>query len=405
MDAKQSELLAELAHRDPDGEQFLCEEAALALHLAPATTQDRLDTAAELTSRLWDTFDLLRAGHLSAVHARILATATVDLPDPVAAKVQAQVLKRAPGQTPGEFRAAVRRAVAKHHAKSQNEKHRAAAAQRHVRREQVEDGMGWLTLFAPADGIETVWTAVNAWGTKTSRQDQRTADQRRADALVEICTAALALPGLPAEHGLRPSVNVTLAASTLAGTDNQPGYLNGEPVPADIARRLATQPGAQRHYWPVDQTGHLLDQTCPHAPTAPTASTVPTGPALDSSLITHRYQPTTTITRHVITRDQRCVMPGCRRRAHTCQLDHRTPWPDGPTSVTNLEPLCKRHHDLKHHAGWTLTRTPDGTYHWTSATRHHYHYRPPELPTPQPEPEPEPPKQTGPDPNDQPPPF
>ncbi|WAX56936.1 13E12 repeat family protein [Jatrophihabitans cynanchi] len=210
VDAKQSELLAELAHRDPDGEQFLREEAALALHLAPATTQDRLDTAAELTSRLWDTFDLLRSGHLSAVHARILATATVDLPDPVAAKVQAQVLRRAPGQTPGEFRAAVRRAVAKHHAKSQNEKHRAAAAQRHVRREQVEDGMGWLTLFAPADGIETVWTAVNAWGTKTSREDQRAADQRRADALVEICTAALALPGLPAEHGLRPSVNVTL---------------------------------------------------------------------------------------------------------------------------------------------------------------------------------------------------
>jgi len=266
VDAKQSELLAELAHRDPDGEQFLREEAALALHLAPATTQERLQCASELSGRLWDTFDLLRAGHLSAVHARILATATVDLPDPVAAKVQAQVLKRAPGQTPGEFRAAVRRAIAKHDAKSQNEKHRAAAAQRHVRREQVEDGMGWLTLFAPADGIETVWTAVNAWGTKTSREDQRTADQRRADALVEICTAALALPGLPAEHGLRPSVNVTLAASTLAGTDNQPGYLNGEPVPADIARRLATQPGAQRHYWPVDQTGHLLDTACPHAP-------------------------------------------------------------------------------------------------------------------------------------------
>jgi hypothetical protein len=46
------------------------------------------------------------------VHARILATATIELPDPVVAKVQAQVLKRAPGQTPGEFRAAVRRAIA-----------------------------------------------------------------------------------------------------------------------------------------------------------------------------------------------------------------------------------------------------------------------------------------------------
>ncbi|WAX56645.1 HNH endonuclease [Jatrophihabitans cynanchi] len=217
---------------------------------------------------------------------------------------------------------------------------------------------------------------------------------------MEICAAALAMPGLPAQHGLRPTVNVTLAASTLTGADNQPGYLNGEPVPADIARRVATQPGAKRFYWPVDSTGRLLDQACPHAPAA---STVPTGPVIDSSLTTDQYQPTVTIARHVITRDQHCIMPGCRRRAHTCELDHRLPWPDGATSAVNLEPLCKRHHDLKHHAGWTLTRTPDGSYHWTSATRHHYQYRPPELPVP--EPPPAETTNTGPDPNDEAPPF
>jgi hypothetical protein len=300
VDAKQVELLAELQQRDSDGAQFLQDEVALALHLAPGTAQDRLDTAAELTFRLWDTFELLRDGHLSAVHARILATACAELPDPIVAKVQAQVLKRAPGQTPGEFRAAVRRAIAKQDAKSQNERHREAAAQRHVRKEHVDDGMGWLNLFAPADGIETIWTAVNAWGQRTSRDDTRTADQRRADALVEICTAALAMPGLPAEHGLRPSVNVTLAASTLAGHDDQPGYLNGEPVPADVARRVAAQPGARRYYWPVDSTGRLLDQTCPQAPDAAQAPSTSTGPMIDSSLITDRYQPTIAIARHVM---------------------------------------------------------------------------------------------------------
>ncbi|WAX58663.1 HNH endonuclease [Jatrophihabitans cynanchi] len=401
VDAKQVELLAELRDRDSDGTQFLQDEVGCALHLAPGTAHERLQSASELTGRLWDTFELMRGGYLSAVHARILAAACADLPDAIVAKVQAQVLKRAPGQTPGEFRASVRRAIAKHDAKSQAEKHRQAAEQRHVRKEHVDDGMGWLNLFAPTDGIETVWTAVNAWGQRTSRDDTRTADQRRADALVEICAAALAMPGVPVEHGLRPTVNVTLAASTLAGQDDQPGYVNGEPVPADVARRMANQPGARYHYWPVDQAGRLLDQTCPQTPNAAHAPSTSTGPVIDSSLITDRYQPTTAITRHVITRDQHCVMPGCRRRAHTCELDHRTPWPDGPTSVTNLEPLCTRHHDLKHHARWTLTRTPDGTYHWTSATRHHYHYRPPELPVPQPEP----PKQTGPDPNDQPPPY
>jgi hypothetical protein len=398
--AKQVEFLAELARRDPDGERFLRDETALALKLAPGTAEGRLKVAQGLTGRLWDTFELLRDGHLSYTHSRILADATEELPDEVAAKVQAQVLRRAPGQTPGEFRAAVRRAIAKHDAKSQNEKHREAAAQRHVRREHVDDGMGWLNLFAPADGIETVWTAVNAWGTRTSREDQRTADQRRADALVDICAAALAMPGLPAEHGLRPSVNVTLAASTLAGRDDQPGYLNGEPVPADVARRVARQPGAKRFYWPVDAAGRLLDQPSPQAPHASQAPTASAGSVIDSSLITGRYQPTTRIARHVITRDQHCVMPGCRRNAHRCELDHRITWPAGATSAKNLEPLCKRHHDLKHHAGWTLTRTPDGHYHWTSATRHHYRYRPPELPVPEP-----PPAETAPDPDDEPPPF
>jgi hypothetical protein len=68
VDAKQVELLAELQQRDSDGSQFLQDEVGLVLHLAPGTAQDRLDTATEITSRLWDTFELLRDGHLSAVH-------------------------------------------------------------------------------------------------------------------------------------------------------------------------------------------------------------------------------------------------------------------------------------------------------------------------------------------------
>jgi hypothetical protein len=70
VDAVQVQLLAEAARRDPDGEAFLTDEVACALHLAPATAQGRLDQAGQLTTRLWDTFELLRDGRLSAVHAR-----------------------------------------------------------------------------------------------------------------------------------------------------------------------------------------------------------------------------------------------------------------------------------------------------------------------------------------------
>ena len=55
-------------------------------------------------------------------------------------------------------------------------------------------------------------------------------------------------------------------------------------------------------------------------------------------------------------RDGVCQAPGCLVPAHRCDLDHRRPWPDGPTSGTNMWPLCRRHHNLKGHQiiTWTL---------------------------------------------------
>ncbi|NNG37627.1 HNH endonuclease signature motif containing protein, partial [Nakamurella aerolata] len=47
--------------------------------------------------------------------------------------------------------------------------------------------------------------------------------------------------------------------------------------------------------------------------------------------------------------------------------DHRIPYQaGGATSADNLNLLCKHHHRAKDGGGWTLTRTSDGTYHWTS---------------------------------------
>ena len=42
-----------------------------------------------------------------------------------------------------------------------------------------------------------------------------------------------------------------------------------------------------------------------------------------------------------------CSFYDCPRRARSCDLDHDTPWPRGPTSVTNLDPKCRRHHNAK----------------------------------------------------------
>lgn len=46
-------------------------------------------------------------------------------------------------------------------------------------------------------------------------------------------------------------------------------------------------------------------------------------------------------------RDGTCRADGCRTPAELCDIDHVTPWPQGPTSADNLQVLCRRHHRLK----------------------------------------------------------
>jgi hypothetical protein len=388
LDARQAELLTELAARDPDGQEFLQDELGCALRLAPGTAAGRVEVARQLTGRLAGTFERIRSGRTSWVHGRILAAACRDLTDEVTGKVQQRVLRRAAVQTPGEFAASVRRAIASIDARSQAEQHRVAVSKRHASIEHVQDGMSWINLFLPRDGAEIVWTAIGARAVKTDATDDRTADQRRADAIVEIAQAAFANPELVSSHGLRPAITITLAATTMAGLDEQPGLIGAEPIPAELARRFARHPDARHYYQLVNHDGQLIDR--------PAVAGRP--------LRTDSYTPTATIARHVIARDQYCVLPGCRRKAQHCQLDHRVPWPAGDTTATNLQTLCKRHHDLKHESSWQVRRDEDGTYAWTSPTKHTYRYRPPELPVPEP-PTPEPSALEPPAADEDPPPF
>ncbi|MEO9134628.1 MAG: HNH endonuclease signature motif containing protein, partial [Jatrophihabitantaceae bacterium] len=151
------------------------------------------------------------------------------------------------------------------------------------------------------------------------------------------------------------------------GADQAPGELEGYgPITAEMALRLANDPTGTWHRIITDTAGRMLDY--------PVCT----------------YKPPAALVQHVITRDQHCVHPGCRRKATNCHLDHRVPYPAGPTSAANLQPLCKRHHMMKHHSDWHVTKNDDGSYDWTSPTKHAYRYRPPELPTPTEEPPPEP---------------
>jgi Domain of unknown function (DUF222)/HNH endonuclease len=245
------------------------------------------------------------------------------------------------------------------------------------------DGMCELWALLPAESAAAIEAAVAARSSVTFADDPRTVDQRRADALVELGVAALHNPALPCQHGLRPNVQVTVALSTLLGLDEQPGELAGHgPIPASLARQLA-----------ADQTG-----TWRRLVTDPL-----TGALLDYARTT--YRPPRDLAEFVTARDRTCRFPGCRRDARRSDLDHTIAWQaGGSTGPQNLTALCRRHHLMKHQAGWSYTTNPDRSTTWTSPTGHRYPSQSADFPrdtTVDPQPDPPP----GPPPDDDPAPF
>ena len=55
-----------------------------------------------------------------------------------------------------------------------------------------------------------------------------------------------------------------------------------------------------------------------------------------------------------------CAIPGCVVRSRHCQPHHVWWWRHGgPTDLSNLLPLCSRHHHAVHEGGWQLVVHPD----------------------------------------------
>ena len=254
--------------------------------------------------------------------------------------------------------------------------------------------------------------------TQTGQTGQTAAGAGGAGGLGEATGAAVGppRPGPPAR------VRVTVAATTLAGLDEHPGELAGYgPIPAAVARDLAAHPDSRHQRVLVDpHTGMLLatDQpstgsaggsgsggpsthrsqatTCNHhrdtsqadssradsnqdgsSQAGTTTATAPPGepdpadpaePGLNPDRVPDPgpYRPPAALDRFIRTRDPRCTAPGCRAPAHRCDLDHILAYPTGPTCACNLHPLCRRHHRVKHEAGWHVHRDPHGTTTWTT---------------------------------------
>ncbi len=152
--------------------------------------------------------------------------------------------------------------------------------------------------------------------------------------------------------GRRGTVDIHVDLTTLTRLTDDPGELAGYgPVIADIARQVAeNQPGAEWRWTLTDSDS---------------------GMTVDNGVT--RRRPTHLQRRHIEARHPHCVFPGCRIPAAECDLDHRQPWAHGgPTTTDNLAPLCRHHHQTRHHSNWTHQPLPNGDHQWTSQLGHTY---------------------------------
>ena len=183
--------------------------------------------------------------------------------------------------------------------------------------------------------------------------DPPTMVQQQADALALLAETALHHgidPGPPAE---RYQVVVHVDAQVLADPD-QPGQCvlqDGTRVPAGTSRRLACD--ASRVVMRHDRDGHVVEVD---------ARTRTISPALRRAL-SHR--------------DRGCRFPGCGLpfgRGH-----HIRHWAEGgPTTLSNLTMLCRRHHRAVHEEGYQVERQPDGELQFRHPNGRIF----PEVPTP-----------------------
>ena len=211
---------------------------------------------------------------------------------------------------------------------------------------QNEDGMvtvrGRLTPEAGALLVRALDAAREALYQKAQQADDRepqpdppTMAQQQADALVLLAETALHHEIDPGAPGERYQVVVHVDAAVLADAEapGQSVFEEGARVSAETSQRFACD--ASRVVMEHDADGRFVD-------IGAKTRTIP--PALRRALL---Y------------RDRTCRFPGCMGRF--CQGHHIWHWAQGgPTTLSNLVLLCRRHHRAVHEEGYQVDREPDG---------------------------------------------
>jgi hypothetical protein len=333
----------------------------------------------------------LTDGELSAAHAAVLAYGTHDLPAHTAAEAEPVLLEAARRLDPPRLR----RVVAHLRLVADPDAADALAERRHRQRglwlAPTLEGMVAVDGLLEPEAGQTLLSALEPLARPSGAEDERSAGQRRADALAELARRNLESGRLPQAGGVRPQLTVTVDLDSLLGRQDTLGGEGADtgPLAPEACRRLAcdaalTRVLVTRH--PTEDTGDRggrdldrhVDRGCGSLAARLRAAAALLPPVLGGAqtqpLEVGRTSRVVSAAQRaaLVVRDGGCAFPGCQRPPAWCEAHHLRHWlHGGPTDLANLALLCRAHHRAVHEDGWRLARGPDGRLTATPPHRRH----------------------------------
>ena len=201
---------------------------------------------------------------------------------------------------------------------------------------ETAGGMYRLDAWLDPVGGAAIKAAIESLSKPLGAADQRSAKQRRADALVEAMHHAMSVGTLPRRNGVRPHISVN---TTIEGLQGELGAVasqleNGMPISSKTVQRLA-----------CDGTLHRILKA--------------NSQVIDVGRATRAVSPSQW--RALKARHRTCSAPGCDRPINWTSPHHIEFWARGGRgNLRNLLPLCYHHHRLVHEGGWQVIRAGEG---------------------------------------------
>jgi hypothetical protein len=404
----------------PDRAEFVGDDIALMTQLHPRTGANLARTG-EGACAVPELVALVETGELSSRHAEALLdeagkwTDNQDKQQEVLeltlARCRVRSEKNGCWPTPGELRKRLRTAALLLDLTAAEKHTRSVFERRGVGLHQSGIGQGTLCIEGPEVSVVQIMDCLRARAEALGRLpgDARSREQRLFDAASELLTVDAdggQSPVPTLDDSAQPvtirvrgvEVSVLVPYSVAVGEDLELAEIPGlGPILPSTARELLAQAAHLRRVAVDADTGAVLavdDRVPGPAPDdsedvdaqGSAADRPCTAPALHPALIVllqrlaadpvvHRdlrstsYRVNGRIRRFIELRDRTCTFPGCTVPGHWCDVDHREPWPLGPTDRLNCHCLCRRHHRAKQayftvtldqRTGDTLWTTPDG---------------------------------------------